>query len=139
MSPSFNHSYVQSTLIGALLSLKQYSVLSELSLEIEGREYVPDICLYSKRKIDLLEDILKMTEMPLLAIEILSPSQVIQELTNKIKIYLNAGIQSCWLVVPTMRTIAVYNELETVSSYSKDEIMDKKLDINLSLDEIFPF
>jgi len=137
MNPSVSHSYIQAMLCSALVSLKQYSVFSELSIEIEGKEYVPDICLYSKREMDFLEDILRMTEMPLLAIEILSPSQIIQELTSKIRIYLKAGVQSCWLVIPTTHTIAVYNDLKKVDSYSKGEVIDEKLNIRLSLDEIF--
>jgi len=139
MSPSFNHSYIQATLCGVLTPLKQYSVFSELSIEIEGKEYVPDICLYSKRKMDFFEDVLRMTEMPLLAIEILSPSQVIQELTSKIKIYLNAGVQSCWLVVPTTRSIAVCNDLESVITYGQGQVVDEKLDIRLELKDIFPY
>jgi Uma2 family endonuclease len=137
MSPSVNHSYVQATLISALLSLKQYSVFSELSIEIEGKEYVPDICVYAKREIDFLHDTLRMTEMPLLAIEILSPSQAVQELVDKIDIYLNAKIQSCWLVVPTLRSITVCNSLKKFESYSKDQIVDEKLNISLEWQEIF--
>jgi len=139
MSPSVNHSYIQSMLIVALSSLKQYSVFSELSIEIEGKEYVPDICLYSKREINFIRDILRMTEMPSLAVEILSPSQVIQELISKIEIYLNSGVQSCWLVVPTTRSIAVYNNLESVITYGQGQVIDEKLDIKLELKDIFPY
>jgi Uma2 family endonuclease len=137
MSPSVNHSYIQAILSGALVILKQYSVFTELSIEIEGKEYVPDICVYARREMDFLHDTIRMTEMPLLAIEILSPSQVIQELTSKIEIYINAGIQSCWLVIPTTRTIAVFSDLENFNSYSNGEVVDKKLNISLPLSEIF--
>jgi len=137
MSPSLNHSCVQVALGAALFNLKQYSVFSELSLEIEGREYIPDICVYSKREINFVRDIVRMTEMPLLAIEILSPSQVIQELLDKIEIYLNAGLQSCWLVVPTTCTVTIYHDLKNFESFSQGQIVDKKLDIRLGLSEIF--
>lgn len=139
MSPSFNHSCIQVALSAALFNLKQYTVLSELSIEIEGKEYVPDVCLYSKRKIDFFEDVLRMTEMPLLAVEILSPSQVIQELTSKIKVYLNAGVQSCWLVIPSTCTVTVYNDLEKVNSYGQGQIVDEKLNIRLELKDIFQY
>ena len=139
MSPSVNHSYVQIALGAVLFNTKQYSVYSELSIEIEGKEYQPDICVYPQKKLVPLHDIIKMTELPLLAIEVLSPSQVIQELTSKIEVYLNAGIQSCWLVIPATCTVAVYNDLERVNSYSRDKVIDDKLNISLPLNEIFPF
>jgi Uma2 family endonuclease len=139
MSPSVNHSYIQANLIGELRKLRQYSVFSELSIEINSKEYVPDVCIYPKRKISLVHDIVRMTEIPLLAVEILSPSQVIQELTDKIEIYLNAGIQSCWLVVPATHTIAVYHNLENFDGYSSDKVIDEKLSISLPLSEIFLF
>lgn len=139
MSPSVNHSYVQTMLGSLLVTLKQYTVYSELSIEINGKEYIPDICLYSKREFDPLNDIIRMTEMPLLAIEILSPTQLIQELVDKIKIYLNAGVQSCWLVMPTTCTITVYHNLKNFESYSKGQVVDDKLNISLPLNEIFSF
>ncbi len=140
MSPSVNHSYVQSMLCSALVSLKQYSVFTELSIEIEGKEYIPDISVYSKRKFNPLNDEIRTKEIPLLVIEILSPTQATQELADKIKIYINAGVQSCWLVVPLTCTITVYHDLEKPANlYSQDKVIDDKLNINLSLNEIFSF
>jgi Uma2 family endonuclease len=138
MSPSINHSYVQSMFCSALVSLKQYSVFSELSIEIDGKEYVPDICLYSKREIDFFHDVIRMTEMPLLAVEILSPTQIIQELINKIEIYLNAEIQSCWLVMPVARSIIVFNDMKKPKTCI-EQVIDDKLNISLPLNEVFPF
>jgi Uma2 family endonuclease len=137
MSPSVNHSYVQIALGAVLFNTKQYSVYSELSIEIEGKEYQPDLCVYSKRELDFFHDIIRMTELPLLAIEILSPSQTIQELIDKIEIYLNAGIQSCWLVIPATCTITVYNDMKKISTYSKNQVIDDKLNISLALSDIF--
>jgi len=130
MSPSVNHSYIQMMLGSALVALKQYTVYSELSIEIDGKEYVPDICLYSKREFDPLNDIIRMKEMPLLAIEILSPTQLIQELVDKIKIYLNTGVQSCWLVIPVARSIMVFHGIEKSKTFI-DCVVDDKLNISL--------
>jgi Uma2 family endonuclease len=138
MSPSVNHSYVQIALGAALFNLKEYSIYSELSIEIEGKEYIPDLCLYLKRKFNPTHDILRMTEMPLLAVEILSPTQIIQELIDEIEIYLNAGVQSCWLVMPVARSIMVFNDVEKSKTFI-DQVIDDKLNISLPLSEIFPF
>jgi Uma2 family endonuclease len=95
--------------------------------------------VYPKREIDFVRDILRMTEIPLLAIEILSPSQVIQELIDKIEIYINAGVQSSWLVIPTTCTVTVYHDFKSFESFSQGQIIDKKLAIHLELNEIFSF
>jgi Uma2 family endonuclease len=125
-------------LCSALVSLKQYSVFTELSIEIEGKEYVPDISVYSKRKLNPSHDIIRMTEMPLLAIEILSPTQIIQELIDKIEIYLNAGIQSCWLVTPATYSVTTYHKIDDPKTFL-NQVADDKLNISLPLNEIFPF
>lgn len=141
MSPSFNHSYLQARLVTALSLTKKYTVLSELSLDIEGKEYRPDICLYPMRKANYWHDIVKMKEMPLLAIEILSMSQTIQELTDKFEVYFKAGIKSCWLVMPIPSTITIFkdsDDIETAITFNnKGELFDPQLDIRISLDELF--
>jgi Uma2 family endonuclease len=121
-----------------LFNTKQYSVYSELSIEIEGKEYQPDLCVYPQRELDFTFDILRMKEVPLLAIEILSPTQLIQELVEKIQIYLNAGVQSCWLVMPVARSIMVFHDIKKPKTYI-EQVIDDKLNISLPLSEIFPF
>jgi Uma2 family endonuclease len=137
MSPSFNHSYLQMRLGAALLGLNKYAVLSELSLDIQGKEYRPDICLYSQRKTNFLYDIVRMTEMPLLAIEILSMSQNVKEAVDKFEVYFEAGIPSCWLVMPFPHSVTVFNGLDQVATYTRGQIIDPKLDIELDFDHIF--
>ncbi len=137
MSPSFNHGYLQIKLGAALLSLNKYTVLSELSLDIQGKEFRPDICLYSQRKTNFLYDIVRMTEMPLLAIEILSMSQNIKEAVDKFEVYFEAGISSCWLVMPFPHSVTVFNGLDQVATYSGGKIIDPKLGIELNFDDIF--
>lgn len=88
---SFKHSSAQANLAFLLKRLGQYSVLTDLSLDISKvdisqfdistkEEVKPDVCIYPKRKMNLLDDILRMSEMPLLAIEVLSPKQGVYEI-----------------------------------------------------------
>ncbi len=141
MSPSFNHSYLQARLVTALSITKKYTVLSELSLDIDGKEYRPDICLYPNRKANYWHDIIRMKEMPLLAIEILSMSQTIQELIDKFEVYFKAGITSCWLVMLIPSSITIFrntDDIETAITFNnKGELFDPLLDIRISLDELF--
>jgi len=67
---SRNHSYFQARLAITLGNLEKYTVFTELSLDIETeygiKEPKPDVCLYPKQRIDPVNDVLKMSEMPLL-------------------------------------------------------------------------
>ena len=45
---------------------------------------------------------------PVLAVEILSPSDTMEDLDRKIDVYLRAGVKLVWLVHPVRRTLTVY-------------------------------
>jgi Uma2 family endonuclease len=138
MSPSYHHAYIAGNLIAVFKNLKKYSVFSELTLQIGGKDFIPDICLYSKRKISYGSgDIIRMTEMPLLAAEILSPTQGSQEILDKFEIYFRAGIKSCWLVIPISHCVIVYSGMETYQTFYAGDVLDSVLDITMPIDEIF--
>jgi len=138
MSPSYHHAYLSSRIIAVLSEFKDYSIFSELTLRIEDKNYVPNISLYKKRKINFKSgDILQMTEMPLLAIEILSPSQGTQEIVEKFHLYFQAGIKSCWLVIPLTESITVYSSPDNAETFYKDKILDKQLTIEFPINKIF--
>ena len=138
MSPSYHHAYIAGNLITAFNSLKKYSVFSELTLQIDGKDYIPDVCLYPKRKINYIAgDTIRMSEMPLLAAEILSPSQGSQEVLDKFRIYFGAGIRSCWLVVPISLSVIVYSEIEKAKAFYTGDVVDSVFDIHLPIDSIF--
>ena len=78
-----------------------------------------------------------MTEMPLLAVEILSPKQGTYELLEKFKVYFELGVKSCWLVDPAITTITVYSSNEEWRTFSGSEVIDETLGIKLPLNKIF--
>jgi Uma2 family endonuclease len=137
MSPSRNHSYFQLNTGYSLKNQKKFSVFSELSLLIDGKEYVPDIAVYPPMKINRSKDILRMTEMPLLIVELLSPTQGTQEILDKFEIYFAAGIKSCWLIEPAIGSVTVYENLDTFKSFVEGTIIDKIAGIQLPFIEIF--
>ncbi len=138
MSPSYHHSYVQSNLIAMLQKSRQFSIFSELSLQIEGKEFVPDICVYPKRAINFADpDMVRVAELPLLAIEILSPSQTMMDAWQKIETYLTAGIKSCWLVQPSAMSVTVYAAPHQGQIFNTGELIDATVNIRLPLEEMF--
>lgn len=134
---SYNHSGVQAKLAGLLIGLGHYSVFTELSLDIDKMEYKPDISVYPKRGLSKPRDIIRMTDMPLLAIEILSSRQAMDELIDKFEIYFNAGVKSCWLVEPAIEAITVYASLLDYQTYGAGELHDRTLGISLPIATIF--
>lgn len=137
MSPSYQHGYVCLNLGSALKQLKRFSVFSELSLMLD-KEYIPDICVYPKRKVDFAaNDIVRMTEMPLAIMEVLSPRQAILDIQEKFPVYFSAGVKSCWLVIPPAQTVTVYAAPGQGQLFKTGNVVDLVLNIEISIEEIF--
>lgn len=136
--PSYNHSAVQINLVMAFAKYRdQYSFFSELSLKLNGESYTPDICIYSKRKPSWQQDIKNMTEPPLTAIEILSPSQGIETFQTKFAAYFAAGVKSCWFVQPFVETIFILTLDGNIAVFHEGTLTDPTNGIMLEMQEIF--
>lgn len=137
--PSEVHGYIQGRLIARLYAYEdKYNILSELSLDLNDWGSVPDIAIYPKRKINFREDRIEVTNPPLCAIEILSPSQSLQELVNKAGNYFQHDVKSCWLVIPSLENIYVFSSPETYNIFrSTQTLSDTALGIELELSKIF--
>lgn len=151
---SINHSLAQTKLTSLLDKDDRFVTFVELSLDASvidlspfnlktKEELVPDVCVYASpppepnRAIE--EDLLKVSQMPDLAIEILSPSQSVHFLVRKIKAYFALGVRSCWLVEPTVDVVHVYSQLDRHKTYdmSDEEVIDEIMDIHLPIKTIF--
>ena len=143
---SHNHSMVQANLAHLFKLLGDYTVFIELSLDVSGLdrdrynvkgEVVPDLSLYPKRSLSIPHDILRMSEMPLLAAEILSPRQGTSTILEKFDAYFALGIKSSWLVDPLTQTVHVYQSPTQRRTFSEGQVVDPTLKIEISLAEIF--
>jgi len=54
------------------------------------------------------EDTRVIDGIPILAVEILSPSNTIEEVTEKLREYLAVGVPLVWMVDPHFHTVTVY-------------------------------
>ncbi|MCP4399158.1 MAG: Uma2 family endonuclease [bacterium] len=136
MAASNVHSAVQVNLVYELRRLTEYRIYTELSIVVDGVEYKPDVCAYPYRELDKKHDIIKMEELPVLAIEIVSPMQVLQKVVEKIDVYTASGIQSCWMVVPYPTTVTVYNG-SAEKIFVEGNILDSITGIELPIAQIF--
>ena len=136
--PSKAHGYTQTNIIAVLLPHRdEYTIFSELTLELDGRELTPDLSVYPKTDVDLVHDEVRVPDPPLLAVEIASPTQNIQDLIEKAEFLLDAGVQSCWLVQPPLRTVTLFSGTLDGTTVSSGSFTDPVLDIEISMTEIF--
>lgn len=138
--PSLNHRIIQSNLCFAIQATyrKEYSVISELSVELnKGRVVVPDLSIYPKKAYNGFQDEIKVTEPPITAIEILSPTQGTNEFGEKFEAYFAAGLKSCWFVQPLVDTIFVITPDKNISVFHKGILTDPATGITLDLNDVF--
>lgn len=136
--PSKAHGYTQSNLIIALAKFRdRYTIFSELTLELDGRELTPDLTVYPKTDVDLVHDEVRVTDPPLLAVEIASPTQNVQDLVQKSEFLLDAGVQSCWLVQPPLRTLTVFPGHMDGTTVSDGTLTDPVLEIDVDVEDVF--
>jgi Uma2 family endonuclease len=60
---------------------------------------------------------------PDLAIEVISDSEIAEDLRQKIEDYLDAGSKTVWAVYPKLRVVAVYDQ-SGVREYRGDQVME---------------
>jgi Uma2 family endonuclease len=105
--PSFNHGAIQMNLGIEFARNRSFRTVSELTLDIHGKSYTPDLSVYPRTPLDLRHDVPRRSDPPLLAIEILSPQQGSQEVLDKVDGYFAFGVKSCWVVSPPMHSIQI--------------------------------
>ena len=143
---SYNHSLVQGNLAYLLRKHSDYSVFIELSLDTSGLdrtrfpafkdELKPDVCAYSRRSVVDL-DILVVSEMPRLAIEVVSPRQGALGIVQKFQAYFALEIPSCWLVDPTTAVVRVYHPNESPQTFAAGDVIDEVVGVQIPIAEIF--
>ena len=139
-TPSKNHAIVQGN-INFYLKLhyrEQFRVLPEVSLLLPEGPRVPDLAIFQPIAFDPMQDEVRMEEVPLCAIEILSPTQNLTELLEKAKDYFVAGVKSYWLVTPPLENVHVFSDSKDYRYFGKTEtLIDEQLGIELPLKEVF--
>lgn len=105
--PSFNHAVAQLNLGVELAKNRDLRTVSELTLELEGRDFTPDLSVYPRLRIDWRHDEIRRTDPPLTVVEIFSPTQGYQSIMEKVEVYFRNGVKSCWLLSPHLKTITI--------------------------------
>lgn len=106
--PSLNHSYICLQILKQLITNESIEPLPELTLDI-ANGLTPDISIFPKAIIqpNPFRDIIRFQERPILAIEVVSSSQTIQDMLQKAIQMVSEGIKVVWTVEPFSRTVFV--------------------------------
>jgi Uma2 family endonuclease len=137
-APRIKHSVVQGNLIGELLNYRdRYRVLPEVDVQLNGKIFVPDIALYPKQPVNWMSEEDPLHEAPLLAVEIISQSQTLEQLFAKADVYLNAGTTSVWVIVPAVQTVYVVKLNSKPEPYTTGILRDDPLGIEVQVDNLF--
>jgi len=122
--PSLNHSYICTQILKQLLQNSAILPLTELTLNIE-KGLTPDISVYTSEKIkpDFFQDVAKYDEMPILAIEVISSSQNIQDVLTKAKKLSEAGISFVLTLEPYTRTVFL-TQKETENQIFHNQVVE---------------
>ena len=116
----------------------QYRVLPEVSLATTPVGTTPDVALYPPFEPDFENRPARNPDPPLLCIEIQSPSQSNEEMVSKTEIYFQFGVKSCWIVVPAMRAVLVYDRPGHYAFFhAADTLRDETLGLELPLGLVF--
>ncbi len=139
--PNTIHGAIQANLIFELTSRyrQSYRILSEVTLATEPDGSTPDVLLYPSFPLDYLSvPAAKRSDAPLLCIEIQSPSQSMESMIEKTILYFAFGVQSCWIVVPSLQAVLVYSRPGQYHFFhGEDTLRDPGAGIELPLPGIF--
>lgn len=138
--PTLIHGAIQAN-IGFELKLhyrNEFRVASEVLLDTKPLGSTPDIILYPQKPLDYRNDPARREDAPLLAVEIQSASQTTDDMVDKLEPYFYFGVKSCWIVIPKLQGICVYDNPFHYNFFHADDILkDTILNIELDLKKIF--
>lgn len=101
----------------------------DATFTIGGRERMPDISFVSAVRIPPEGDPVGIWKIaPDLAVEIVSPNDLLEEVEAKIRAYFAAGVRQVWQVSPQFQTITIYDSpTKSIILQSGDELTSPNL------------
>jgi Uma2 family endonuclease len=138
--PNEIHGSVQANLIVALVSRykKKFKIFSELTIVVGETTATPDIAIYPYFELDWTKRVpAAKAEPPLVAIEIISPSQTLVEMLDKADKYFAHGVKSCWIVQPELQIVSVLHPQTPPKTFTSGMVQDSAVGIEIPIEEVF--
>jgi Uma2 family endonuclease len=136
---SKNHSRVEGRITSTLMTRYEdhYDILPQISLQFKEK-YTPDISIFPLMEYDWTNDEIRLSIPPITTIEIISPKQALTDVTDKIyKDYFPSGVQSAWVVIPTLRSIHILLPDNRILTFTSGLLQDPVTSIELNVEGIF--
>jgi Uma2 family endonuclease len=138
--PNLTHGAIQANVIFELKLNYGAScrIASEVALATVPDGTTPDVVVYPARPLNFVNESVRQPDAPLLTVEIQSPSQSNDEMVDKTLQYFAFGVQSCWVVFPALKGVAVYSAPGVYDFFHGDDVLkDPNLAIEIDLKKIF--
>ena len=91
-------------------SKDKFRIVRELTLEFaDGLVLTPDLAVLSKRQLRWGLEPTRCKEIPLLVVEIYSPTQGYLEIMEKRELYFAHGVKAFWAVQPSTQAIEIFS------------------------------
>jgi Uma2 family endonuclease len=116
---------------------EQYDILAQVSLQFK-ETHIPIISIFPLMEYDWSEDEIRLSTPPITTIEIISPKQALTDVTDKIyKDYFPSGVQSAWVVIPTLRSIHILLPDQSILTFTSGKLHDPVTNIEIEVGAIF--
>lgn len=127
--PGARHGMIAALLLTRLnifIEANQLGVaFTEVNFKIGDNERIPDLSFIAADRIPvegIPEGVWQIP--PDLAIEIISPNDLHEKVSNKVLEYLEAGVKQVWIVSPEIRTVTIFRSMEQVQVFSGDRVLE---------------
>ena len=117
----------------------KFEIMPEFDIQLSSGRVKPDIAICAKGlTFDWWKDETWTKEVPLSVIEILSPTQPLDDIVQKTTTnFFAGGVQSVWLVLPSLQSVYIITaDLKRVA-YTSGAFTDPVTAITLKVEDIF--
>lgn len=138
--PNLTHGAIQANLVFELKTAyrTKYRIASEVTLATLPASNTSHVVIYPAITLEYLHEPVERTDVPLVCIEIQSPSQSLEQMVDKTTMYFDFGVKSCWIVAPAVQGIFVYDRPGHYQFfYEADVLHDPNTGFELHLPAIF--
>ncbi len=109
------HLYVRENQLGRVL-------ISDTGFCVGERLLIPDVAFVSTDR--LPDDSSKASPVPPdLAIEVVSPTDILRRVEDKVFAYLEAGTQLVWVISPGAKTVTVYRSETDITTLTRNDTL----------------
>lgn len=136
--PTRNHGAIEMNLGLEFSKHREFRVLAEVTYQlVPGKRLTPDLSVESRNSLNLLQDTVYPTAPPLLVVEIVSPSQALDEIIDKVQFYLANDVKSVWMIIPPLHLVTIFLPDGSQESHRAGVVRDPATGLTADLDAVF--